>query len=303
MDTQLAVMPPEKTLTEEAAGLDPAASLPAPGGLGPLGRWEGLWLMVKAQLLALVIMLLVFGVREMLGLPRVKGPTILMASAIGSAWVIWRRCQQCRVTWRELTGTFVPGWALAFSLAGALVGFLLVEVPLLTWLTVRYPWLNIDADLGIAQSPWTAFCGMVILVPLCEELLFRAICTRGFVARYGVRRGLLTGAVWFALLHLAPVKLPGMLIAGLVLGWLYWRTKSVWPGVLLHAANNGLAFWLAMRTSPEDLSGFLIDWTWVLTPLGALLWGGFGFQVWRQLENLGAIRSSTVGACSDGITR
>ena len=33
--------------------------------------------------------------------------------------------------------------------------------------------------------------------------------------------------------------LPSTLL-GLVLGWVCWRTKSVFPGMLLHATHNGL---------------------------------------------------------------
>ena len=31
-------------------------------------------------------------------------------------------------------------------------------------------------------------------------------------------------------------------ILGLALGWVAWRTDSLWPGVLLHAMHNGLMF-------------------------------------------------------------
>lgn len=31
-------------------------------------------------------------------------------------------------------------------------------------------------------------------------------------------------------------------VVGLLLGWLYWRTRSIAPGVVFHLVNNAIAF-------------------------------------------------------------
>lgn len=46
----------------------------------------------------------------------------------------------------------------------------------------------------------------------------------------------------FALIHMNPVQMPHAFLIGLLLGWMYWRTGSILPGVAYHWANNSAAF-------------------------------------------------------------
>ena len=45
----------------------------------------------------------------------------------------------------------------------------------------------------------------------------------------------------FAIAHLDPGSFAVLFIIGLALAFLRWRTNSLWPGILLHAINNGVA--------------------------------------------------------------
>jgi membrane protease YdiL (CAAX protease family) len=49
-------------------------------------------------------------------------------------------------------------------------------------------------------------------------------------------------AVLFALIHLNPAQMPHAFAVGLLLGWLYYRTDSVVPGVVYHWINNTTAY-------------------------------------------------------------
>jgi len=57
----------------------------------------------------------------------------------------------------------------------------------------------------------------------------------------------------FAFLHFMPWWIQILLI-GVVLGVLAWRSDSVWPGIVVHAINNGVAL-LQVNLPPESL-----DW-------------------------------------------
>lgn len=80
-----------------------------------------------------------------------------------------------------------------------------------------------------------------VLAPLFEELVFR-----GFLWD-ALDRTLPTWIVWlvtsviFAAYHLDPVQGTAVLFTGLVLGWIRWRTGSIWTAVLAHMVNNSLA--------------------------------------------------------------
>ena len=68
-----------------------------------------------------------------------------------------------------------------------------------------------------------------------------------FSSRPSTKWGVLpVPAVWvatsliFAGYHMDPVQSVALVFTALGLGWLRWMSGSVWPGVLLHAVNNGL---------------------------------------------------------------
>jgi membrane protease YdiL (CAAX protease family) len=83
-----------------------------------------------------------------------------------------------------------------------------------------------------------------MLVPLCEELLFRGL---GFAAvpRFAVP----VTATAFAIAHGLPALLPAVFVAGLALGELRRRTGSLWPGVAAHATVNVLGILVALLTA------------------------------------------------------
>jgi len=105
------------------------------------------------------------------------------------------------------------------------------------------PLLHGDREQGLTPTraphggEWlTLAAALVVLglfVPLCEELLFRGL---GFAAidRYPIP----ITATAFAIAHALPALLLPVFVAGLVLGELRRRTRSLWPGVAAHAAVN-----------------------------------------------------------------
>jgi membrane protease YdiL (CAAX protease family) len=43
-------------------------------------------------------------------------------------------------------------------------------------------------------------------------------------------------------MHFNPAQMPHAFLIGLLLGWMYWRTGSILPGVAYHWANNTVAY-------------------------------------------------------------
>ena len=69
-------------------------------------------------------------------------------------------------------------------------------------------------------------------------------------------------------MHLDPVRFPAVLFLGLFLGWLAWRTGSVWPAVAAHAVNNALGSALAAGGSSEPGAEGPLGATLALLALG-----------------------------------
>ena len=50
----------------------------------------------------------------------------------------------------------------------------------------------------------------------------------------------------FGAAHIEPRAFPALFVLGALLGWLYMRTRSLVPGMAVHAANNLLALLAAL---------------------------------------------------------
>jgi uncharacterized protein len=77
-----------------------------------------------------------------------------------------------------------------------------------------------------------------ILAPFLEEMLFRGIILRSFIKQYSTRNAILLSSLLFGAAHLNIYQFVGAACTGLVLGWLYVRTHSIWPCIILHAFYN-----------------------------------------------------------------
>lgn len=84
---------------------------------------------------------------------------------------------------------------------------------------------------------------VVVGAPVVEEIVYRGLLQGSLAAHLGRWPGLLTVAVWFAVVHFQPVEIPGLLLIALVLGGLRAVTGRLGGGILAHMAFNaaGLA--------------------------------------------------------------
>jgi membrane protease YdiL (CAAX protease family) len=96
------------------------------------------------------------------------------------------------------------------------------------------------------------------IAPVLEEFFFRGLIQRGLERRYGAARGIAGAAAIFAFIHVLPWVFPLHFFLGAAFGYAVYATRSIWAGVVLHAANNavamaGLGFGSdpAERTAPE----------------------------------------------------
>ena len=77
-----------------------------------------------------------------------------------------------------------------------------------------------------------------IAAPFLEEMLFRGIILRSFLTQYSRTAAILGSSLLFAIAHLNVYQFITALTVGIVAGWLYERTRSLWPCILLHAGYN-----------------------------------------------------------------
>lgn len=124
--------------------------------------------------------------------------------------------------------------------------------------------LEMDADYqrvfeGLMREPW-GYVAIGILAPLAEEIVFRGAILRtllGMMSKKNHWVAIMISAALFGAVHGNAAQFVNALLMGLLLGWMYYRTKSLVPGILMHWVNNTMAYVLSNLLPQSD--GKLID--------------------------------------------
>ena len=99
-----------------------------------------------------------------------------------------------------------------------------------------------DAWDGDRAVPFLANALVVVLVaPFVEELLYRGLGMSLLFPFVGPLFSILITGLAFGLAHGLVLGLPVLTIFGIALGWLRWKTASVYPGMVVHGVFNGAA--------------------------------------------------------------
>ncbi|MCH7746391.1 MAG: CPBP family intramembrane metalloprotease [Chloroflexi bacterium] len=83
-------------------------------------------------------------------------------------------------------------------------------------------------------------------VPFTEEVFFRGFVLAGLIVPLGATRAAVVSSIIFAAAHLTLGTLVPIFVTGMLLAWLYLRTRSIWPPIIAHAAQNLLALSVAL---------------------------------------------------------
>ncbi len=151
-------------------------------------------------------------------------------------------------------------WAAVAALGTIIPSEVFIEI-------VPLPDLNSDMLKDVMMNRW-GYLAICIFAPLVEELVFRGAILRALLD--GMRRHWLAialSALFFALVHANPAQMPHAFCLGLLLGWMYYRTGSVIPGIVVHWVNNTVAY-VVCNLYPQAVDMRIID-----------LWGGSTVKV------------------------
>lgn len=99
------------------------------------------------------------------------------------------------------------------------------------------------------DNPLAFVLAGTLAAPLSEEIFFRGFLFNGFRQRFGWKRAALLSSVFFSLAHMNPVTLIPTFILGFLLAYLFHRSNSLWPGVILHCMVNAFGFLMVYAVS------------------------------------------------------
>ena len=110
--------------------------------------------------------------------------------------------------------------------------------------------------LDFIQHRW-GYLVVCILAPLAEEVVFRGAVLRTMLEHWeGSKRwtAFIISALLFGIAHMNPAQIPHAFLMGVLLGWLYERSRSLIPCVVLHCANNTIAYLMTAAYPAPDIT-------------------------------------------------
>lgn len=124
-----------------------------------------------------------------------------------------------------------------------IISFQLLNASFIQLLTKSFSTQTTD----IAHSGIVHFIGAILLSPILEEVLFRGTILNGMLENYTSRKAILLSAAFFALFHGKLLQIIPAFFWGLLLGYIFYKTRSIVLSILLHMTVNftsTLSHWL-----------------------------------------------------------
>ncbi len=86
----------------------------------------------------------------------------------------------------------------------------------------------------------TMLLSTVIFAPIYEEMFYRGFLLEGLLKKHSPATAICLSALFFGLMHIEPGQAIQAGLTGLLLGLVYYKTKSLYLVIFMHMVNNGL---------------------------------------------------------------
>ena len=144
--------------------------------------------------------------------------------------------------WAEVSPTWLRTrpWSVMLWSVIAAVGMIVPS----GWMMEQMPDLPniVEQEFTTLLSNRWGYITIGLLAPVAEEVVFRGAILKSLLTKYRLWLAIVLSAVIFSVGHLNPAQMPHAFLIGLLLGWMYWRTGSILPGMAYHWANNSAAY-------------------------------------------------------------
>ena len=171
-----------------------------------------------------------------------KTPAMLITTTVVVSMIViivflWTRWTEVSPKWLRTRPWTVLIWsvvaALGLIIPSAWVQEMMPELP---------NWAETEFDM-ILGNRW-GYVTIGLLAPLSEEIVMRGAILKELLKseKLSPWGAIAISALFFSLIHMNPAQMPHAFVIGLLLGWMYWRTGSILPGVAYHWANNSVAY-------------------------------------------------------------
>ncbi len=160
-------------------------------------------------------------------------------SFLASTLLYLRFVDRSRKGIAERLGLGRDGLSLRNVLLGLMIFSIILTLELITGLVSQVTGVQIstNVDVLLASAPLWFYAFSCIVAPLCEEVLFRGLMVP--------RLGIVVSALVFAALHASydstfAIEVIAALIFALIAGYVFRKTKSLYPSLVAHILVNTL---------------------------------------------------------------
>lgn len=151
-------------------------------------------------------------------------------------------------------------WAVLFWVVLLTLGTILPSIWLQEVLQLSMPERLEQHFMRLLENRW-GYLVLGILAPVVEEVVFRGAILRVLLHFFRRQRhwaAIVVSALFFGLIHMNSAQFLHAFLMGILLGWLYCRSDSIVPGIVLHWVNNTVAY-ASYKIAPQLVDLKLID--------------------------------------------
>lgn len=174
---------------------------------------------------------------------------LTVLGAIASMGLIWLVLRKYKVGWSTLGLRKFNVVKASLLIAAVFVAFfflawiaLIAAQLLLPGFDPNQAQVNEFTSAITGNAKLISFFALVVIPPIVEEVLFRGFMFPAFSGKVGILFGALFSSLLFGFAHLQANVGVYTVVLGLLLCFMYKRTNSIIPGMVLHMINNYVAF-------------------------------------------------------------
>lgn len=133
--------------------------------------------------------------------------------------------------------------ALLIIVAFTAAYFVAVFINLLAEILISMIGNLIVPDIPFAKNPGEYFILLLVIAGsagICEEILFRGFILRSY-EKLGMWPNIIITALLFSILHLNIQNIAAPFFLGIILGFVVYKTNSIFAGVIGHFINNAIS--------------------------------------------------------------
>ncbi|WP_099189434.1 CPBP family intramembrane glutamic endopeptidase [Tepidibacter mesophilus] len=97
-----------------------------------------------------------------------------------------------------------------------------------------------EAFNELFKHPFIAIMSVCIVAPIYEEIIYRGVILKGLSIKYNDKISIVVSALLFAIMHMNIQQAINAFFLGIILGYLYLKTKSIYISIFAHFINNGV---------------------------------------------------------------